>query len=43
MIKKFYDKNELAFSIIWIIAYCVLASAFVKQMLLHQKCYIIFQ
>lgn len=26
MIKKFYDKNELWFSIIWIIAYCVLAS-----------------
>ena len=26
MIKKFYDKNELAFSIIWIVAYCVLAS-----------------
>ena len=27
MIKKFYDKNELAFSIIWIVAYCVLASS----------------
>ena len=26
MIKKFYDENELWFSIIWIIAYCVLAS-----------------
>ena len=26
MIKKFYDKNELWFSIMWIIAYCVLAS-----------------
>ena len=26
MIRKFYDKNELVFSIIWIIAYCVLAS-----------------
>jgi len=26
MIKKFYDKNELTFSIIWIVAYCVLAS-----------------
>ena len=26
MIKKVYDKNELWFSIIWIIAYCVLAS-----------------
>ena len=26
MIKKFYDKNELVFSIIWIVAYCVLAS-----------------
>lgn len=26
MIKKFYDKNELLFSIIWIIVYCVLAS-----------------
>lgn len=26
MIKKFYDKNEVAFSIIWIVAYCVLAS-----------------
>ena len=26
MIKKFYDKNELWFSIIWIIAYCVLTS-----------------
>ena len=26
MIKKFYDKNELWFSIIWIIAYCILAS-----------------
>jgi membrane protease YdiL (CAAX protease family) len=25
MIKKFYDKNELWFSIIWIIAYCALA------------------
>ena len=26
MIKKFYDKNELWFSIIWIVAYCILAS-----------------
>ena len=26
MIRKFYDKNELVFSIIWIIAYCVFAS-----------------
>ena len=26
MIRKFYDKNELVFSIIWIVAYCVLAS-----------------
>ena len=26
MIKKFYDKNELAFSMIWIVVYCVLAS-----------------
>ena len=26
MIKKFYDKSELTFSIIWIVAYCVLAS-----------------
>lgn len=26
MIKKFYDKNELEFSIIWIVAYCILAS-----------------
>ena len=26
MIKKFYNKNELWFSIMWIIAYCVLAS-----------------
>ena len=26
MIRKFYDKNELGFSIIWIIAYCILAS-----------------
>ena len=26
MIREFYDKNELGFSIIWIIAYCILAS-----------------
>jgi len=26
IMRKFYDKNELVFSIIWIIAYCVLAS-----------------
>ena len=26
MLKKFYDKSELTFSIIWIVAYCVLAS-----------------
>lgn len=26
MIKKLYDKNEIWFSVIWIIAYCVLAS-----------------
>ena len=26
MIREFYDKNELGFSIMWIIAYCVLAS-----------------
>ena len=26
MIREFYDKSELGFSIIWIIAYCILAS-----------------
>ena len=26
MIREFYDKNELGFSIIWIIVYCILAS-----------------
>ena len=26
MIREFYDKNELGFSIIWITAYCILAS-----------------
>ena len=26
MIREFYDKNEIGFSIIWIVAYCILAS-----------------